>query len=108
MEKTKLTKLLELKQKYVSRRAFILATGLPIIATRVGGIPEVVNDGYNGFLVEEKDYKAASHILTKIISDPQLRRLLGRNGRAKALEVFDWKNIWPIYKELFRSSFSCK
>ena len=84
------------------------ASGLPIVATSVGGISEVVDNGYNGFLVEEKDYKTASYILTKIIHDNQLRKRLSQNGRNKALEVFDWKNIWSIYGELFRSSFSCK
>jgi glycosyltransferase involved in cell wall biosynthesis len=58
-----------------------LAAGLAIIATPVGGIPELVKDGYNGFLVSPGDLDALSEKLGTLASDPQLRGLMGQRSR---------------------------
>jgi glycosyltransferase involved in cell wall biosynthesis len=53
----------------------------PVVATRVGGIPEVIRDGENGFLVEPGDVEALRARVEALIADPALRRALGEAGR---------------------------
>jgi spore coat protein SA len=70
------------------------AAGLPLIATRMGGIPEVVQDGFNGLLLQQPDDPA--ELAAKIISllgDSPLRQRLGRQGRDWVLATFSWEHI---------------
>ena len=78
-----------------------MAAGLPIVATRVGGIPEVVIDGVSGILVPRGDPSALAEALEGTISDPALRDRLGRAGRARAGE-FTWAALLPRFLALFR------
>jgi glycosyltransferase involved in cell wall biosynthesis len=57
-----------------------LALGKPIVATNVGGIPEVIRDGYNGLLVPPNDGEALACALNRLSSDGDLRALLSRNA----------------------------
>ena len=77
------------------------ASGLPIIASQVGGVSEIVVDTITGFLVREKDYKTAGEKLVELVSNGSLRTKMGENGRRIAKELFDWKHIWPAYQEMF-------
>ena len=61
---------------------------LPVVATRVGGVPELVEDGVTGFLVPPRDPDALADALQKLIADPELRRRMGQAGREKALKEF--------------------
>jgi len=65
-----------------------MMAGLPVVATRVGGVPELVEDGVTGFLVPPRDPDALAEALQKLIADPELRRRMGRAGREKALKEF--------------------
>ncbi len=67
------------------------ATGKPVIASRVGGIPSVVKDGYNGILVPPNNPQALSNEITALSMNPRKAQVLGRNGR-KYAEAHDWKN----------------
>jgi glycosyltransferase involved in cell wall biosynthesis len=58
-----------------------MAFGKPIVATRVGGIPEVVTDGETGYLAERGDNAAAANKLLSLLDDPALRKLMGEKGR---------------------------
>ena len=53
---------------------------LPIVATKVGGIPEVVKDGVNGMLVEPGDYAGMAQKIIELLKDVNLRRDMGKNG----------------------------
>ncbi|HEX3454151.1 MAG TPA: glycosyltransferase, partial [Gaiellaceae bacterium] len=67
-----------------------LASGRPLIATNVGGIPEVVHDGDNGLLVPEKDPVALAAAIERVRTDPDLRERLSARAREFALERLSW------------------
>jgi len=69
-----------------------MAHGKPIVATRVGGIPEIVRDGVTGLLVDRRDSAAMADALTRLILDPRLRVRLGAAGRAMAEAEFDLRH----------------
>ncbi|OGV57786.1 MAG: hypothetical protein A2X45_19815 [Lentisphaerae bacterium GWF2_50_93] len=56
------------------------ATGLPIIASRVGGLPEIVEDGVNGFLVESENVQGFAKAISTLAGDPELRIKMGQKG----------------------------
>lgn len=60
-----------------------LAAGTPVVATRVGGVPDVIRDGEDGFLVEPGDIDALSERLMRLAADPALRDRLGASGRER-------------------------
>ena len=69
-----------------------MACGKPVVATRVGAIPELVRDGMTGFLVNRGDASAMADTLIKLIHDPQLRAQMGAAGGAVAKAEFDLGN----------------
>ncbi len=64
-----------------------MSLGVPVIASRVGGLPELVTDGESGLLVENDPQEIAAAI-SKVVSDPLLAGSLARNGRSKAERNF--------------------
>jgi glycosyltransferase involved in cell wall biosynthesis len=65
-----------------------MAAAKPIIATRTGGIPEVVTDGKTGILVEPRDHVAMADAIVRLLKDETLRRQMGEAGRARARSLF--------------------
>jgi glycosyltransferase involved in cell wall biosynthesis len=65
-----------------------MAAGLPVVGTRVGGIPELLVDGETGLLVEPESPRALADALEQLAGDPERARELGRNGAARAAEHF--------------------
>lgn len=65
------------------------AVGLPVIATRVGGLTDVVADGETGFLIAPGDTAALSQRLRLLLEDEALRRRMSRAARARAVSCFD-------------------
>jgi len=70
-----------------------LATGLPVIATRHAGIPELIRDHENGFLVDEKDSQALGDRLQYLIEHPQARESMSQKGRELVAELFDFQKL---------------
>jgi glycosyltransferase involved in cell wall biosynthesis len=68
-----------------------MAYGKPIVATRVGGIPELVKDGVSGFLVERGDKTSAAAAFIKLAGNPDLRKKMGDAGASMVQEQFDLK-----------------
>jgi glycosyltransferase involved in cell wall biosynthesis len=66
-----------------------LAAGLPIVATRVGGIPDLVREGETGHMVDVDDADGLGDALETLVSHPTARRLMGQRGREDALRHFD-------------------
>ena len=66
-----------------------LASGLPVVASRLAGIPELVEDGRTGLLVEPRDAAGLAAALRRLSDDPALRAQLAAAGRAKVELEFD-------------------
>jgi len=85
-----------------------LACGKPVVATRVGGTPEIIEDGLNGFLVNPKDPEEIAEAVLKLLEDGGLRLRMGKEGRLKAEKVFDLgKNLTrmrEVYLNLHKGS----
>jgi N-acetyl-alpha-D-glucosaminyl L-malate synthase BshA len=75
--------------------------GCPSVATRVGGIPEVVEDGVSGLLVPAGDVDALARAVQRLLDDPASRRALGQAARQRAQEKFSADRIVPLYVELY-------
>jgi glycosyltransferase involved in cell wall biosynthesis len=67
------------------------ACGLAVVATRSGGIPEVVEHGKTGILVARGDAKELAMAISQVIDNPALARVMGEAGRRRMLERFTWE-----------------
>ncbi len=67
-----------------------MASGTPVVASRIGGLPEVVEDGVTGFLVEPGNVDELRARLAQLLADRPLAAQLGRRGRERVLETFTW------------------
>jgi glycosyltransferase involved in cell wall biosynthesis len=83
-----------------------MAHGLPIVASRAGGIPDKVEHGRNGFLVEPGDVEALAQSLVRIAGDATLRKAMGAASRAR-VEAFAWprvaERVLALYDELLKA-----
>lgn len=70
-----------------------MACGKPVIATRVGGIPELIDDGTNGILVPARDSRELAHAIIKLAGDLALSEKMGSQGRAKVIEQFSLEKM---------------
>jgi glycosyltransferase involved in cell wall biosynthesis len=66
-----------------------MGSGVPVIASDLSGIPELVNDQLTGLLAPPRDARSLADALERYIQDPGLRRRLGNAGRAKVVGEFD-------------------
>jgi glycosyltransferase involved in cell wall biosynthesis len=78
-----------------------MAAGLPVVATSVGGVPELVADGENGFLVDPGDPEGLASALGRLLADRELRRRLGEAGHARVRERFDLGPFRRAHVELY-------
>jgi glycosyltransferase involved in cell wall biosynthesis len=85
-----------------------MASGTPVVASRVGGLPEVVEDGETGFVVEPGNVGELGERIAQILGDRRLAERLGRNARERFLERFTWEacaeRCLAAYSELAGSS----
>ncbi len=79
-----------------------LGCGLPTIATRVGGVPELIEDGKTGILVEAGDVAAIAEALAKFVGDPDFARQLGNAGRAHVFKHFSREAMLDATEQLYR------
>jgi glycosyltransferase involved in cell wall biosynthesis len=79
------------------------AYGLPVIATRCGGLPEIVRDGETGWLVEPRNSEQLADRICWFIDHPEERRHFGNAARTRAFEVFALETTLAEFKELFDS-----
>lgn len=85
-----------------------MQAGLPVVATRVGGLPELIEDGSTGFLVPPRDPPALANRMAILLDDPELRRRLGSRGRdtqVRDYEIDAWaRRIEKLYDRLLADS----
>jgi glycosyltransferase involved in cell wall biosynthesis len=65
-----------------------MAAGVPVIATRVGGNPEVIEDGVSGLLVPPRDSAALAAAMDRLLEDESLARVLGQAAMRRVSELF--------------------
>jgi glycosyltransferase involved in cell wall biosynthesis len=80
-----------------------MALGLPVVATKVGGIPEIVDENLTGLLVEPCDHEALAQAIERILTDVDLASRLGARGAQRARDEFCQKNMVDAYMRLYAS-----
>ncbi|MDH4221988.1 MAG: N-acetyl-alpha-D-glucosaminyl L-malate synthase BshA [candidate division Zixibacteria bacterium] len=78
-----------------------MSCGLPVIATNVGGLPEVVSDGIDGYLLPLGDVRSMAEKGIELLSSENRLRNFKENCRKKAVERFDSRLIVPLYEEYY-------
>ncbi len=79
-----------------------MASEVPVIATKAGGIPEVVDDGVTGYLLPVGAVDDMAERAIEILSNDEIAHRMGAAGRAAAIERFDVKKIVPRYREFYQ------
>lgn len=84
-----------------------MSAGVPVVATRVGGIPEIAVDGKTALLVPKSDPKALAAALARMLREPELRSSLAREGQALAVEKYSpeayCRSMVGIYEQVLRA-----
>jgi glycosyltransferase involved in cell wall biosynthesis len=83
-----------------------MRAGLPVIASRVGGIPEQVDNGATGFLIDPGDVSAVASALSTLIAGPKLRRQMGEAGRRKFRQKFMVEEMLAQTIEVYEQALS--
>ena len=76
-----------------------MSTGLPVVATKAGSIPEAVEDGREGVLVPQKDPVAFAGAVASLLSDPERREAMGKAGAKRVREEFDSRKRETAFHE---------
>lgn len=81
-----------------------MASGLPIVATKTRGLPEIVKDGENGFLVEPKKPEEIAEKVILLLGDDELREKMSQNNR-RHVQQYSWehavKQLEVVYSSVF-------
>jgi glycosyltransferase involved in cell wall biosynthesis len=85
-----------------------MAAGVPVVATRVGGTPEVIDDGEHGLLVPVNDPHALAAAISRVLGDPALAGWLGANGRRRVKEEFSFDAVVRKTEGLYRELLAAK
>lgn len=82
-----------------------MSQGIPIVASCVGGIPEVVIEGENGLLVPPNDSEALAEAMTTLLTDPKRRTMMGQAGQTRVRSEFSFTGMAERYASLYTSFF---
>ncbi len=78
-----------------------MAAGLPVVASRVGGVPELIEDGSTGWLVPPRDIEALTSRLRLLLADPELRAGMGEAGLARVRDHFSTAQMTESFAQLY-------
>jgi len=81
-----------------------MASGLPLVGTRVGGIPALIEDEVTGLLVPPRDPGALGAALLRLVSEPALRRAMGTAARAKIEREFTWAQVVARTMDVYQAT----
>jgi glycosyltransferase involved in cell wall biosynthesis len=83
-----------------------MSCGLPVIATTVGGTPEIVDNMKNGVLVPPRDPEAMAQALSNLLENNELTATIGKKATKKIRESFSWeenvRQLKAVYEEVLR------
>jgi phosphatidylinositol alpha-1,6-mannosyltransferase len=79
------------------------AAGKPVIATRVGGIPDAIVSGQSGILIKPGDYRELSNAIVELLGNDNRRQAIGECARRRVQRDFSWETIVPKYEKAFSS-----
>ncbi|NYZ78318.1 glycosyltransferase family 4 protein [Candidatus Micrarchaeota archaeon] len=79
-----------------------MAAGKPAVGTRIGGIPEIIQNNKNGLLAPPHDPRELAHAINRVLDDDKLARRLARAGRKTAAKKFTWDNCTLAYEKFYR------
>ena len=79
-----------------------MASGLPVVATAVGGVPELVVDGETGLLVPPYDPQALAEAVNSLLDNPQSMRVMGAEGKKRVREQYTWDKVAERMAAYFR------
>ena len=79
-----------------------MKSGLPVVATRVGGVPATVAEGETGILVESGDERALTRALATLIEYPRSAEAMGAAGHARVREKFSVETMVAAYEAIYR------
>jgi glycosyltransferase involved in cell wall biosynthesis len=82
--------------------------GLPVVASGVGGIPDLIDDGVHGYLVEPQDPAALGDAIARVLDDPEEARRMGERARERRRREFDIdvmvENLQNLYLDLYAAT----
>jgi glycosyltransferase involved in cell wall biosynthesis len=78
-----------------------MASGLPVVASRISGIPLAINEGREGLLVPEQDPAALREALERLLRDPEGARRMGEQGRHRAIASLSWDAVAARYRDAY-------
>jgi L-malate glycosyltransferase len=81
-----------------------MASGVPVIAAKTGGIPEVVEDGVSGYLFDKYDVEAMAQGAIKLLNTPELHQQLAKAARDRAVNNFTEHQIVPMYEKAYEEA----
>jgi glycosyltransferase involved in cell wall biosynthesis len=81
-----------------------MASGKPVIGTKVGGITHQIRDGWNGFLVEPENEEQLAEKIKYLLDNPAERKRMGENSRRYAEEEFDWQRVAKRLLAVYQSN----
>jgi len=81
----------------------MMAAGVPVIATSVGGIPELIHNGWNGVLVEQEDPQKLSEAIVDLLDNADKREYLSNNAKKHVSDNFTWDAIASKYSTFYES-----
>ena len=80
-----------------------MAAGLPVVSTRAGGVPELIEDGREGLLVQPGDVKSLSAAMVVLAEHAEARQSMGMAGARRARDSFDVSEMVRAYEELYET-----
>lgn len=79
-----------------------MGAGVPVVATRVGGVPDAIDDEHTGFLIAPGDVEALADRLIRLLREPILRERFSKAAHARALALFSTEHVLTQVDELYR------
>ena len=73
----------------------------PVVASNVGGIPDIIQDGRTGLLCPEKNPEALAKTILRLLADPELGAALGRQGHTFVRKEFSWEHIVRLWEDFY-------